>query len=138
MFSDNPIVNLTEDECREVLQRNTFGRLAVAVAGTPEIMPINYVADGDKLYFRTAEGSKLAALTINSDVAFETDEIGTEEAVSVIVQGQARELRTPEEQEFAESLKLRPWIDTRKSHVIEITPGEVTGRRFRLNENAAG
>ena len=43
--------------------------------GVPLVLPMNYVAVGNALYFRTGPGSKLAAAANQDDVAFEIDEV---------------------------------------------------------------
>lgn len=136
IMAEQTMTELTEDESFALLEAQNFGRLALAVAGSPEIVPINYVVADRKIYFRTAEGGKLVGLVINAEVAFETDRVEGRVAESVIVRGDARELTTHDEIEFADSLALRTWTDTPKRHVIEIRPEQITGRRFDLNENA--
>lgn len=133
---DEPIAALTDDESWELLEAQHFGRLAMSVAGVPDIVPINYVAHDRCLYFRTGEGTKLLGVTINAEVAFEVDEVTQSEARSVIVHGAARELTHRDEIEFAEALPLRTWVDSRKAHFVEIRPAQVTGRRFVLNDAA--
>lgn len=123
---------LSEDEAWALLEENSLGRLAFAVAGDPDIVPINYCASGRRLYFRTAGGSKLLGLTINRNVAFEIDVINSDTARSVVLTGQARRLQTNEEIEFADSLPLRPWIPTLKYQYVEIEPEQVHAREYHL------
>ncbi|WP_210424460.1 pyridoxamine 5'-phosphate oxidase family protein [Gephyromycinifex aptenodytis] len=123
---------LSEDEAWALLEENSLGRLAFAVAGDPDIVPINYCASGRRLYFRTAGGSKLLGLTINQSVAFEVDTIEDDVARSVVLSGQARKLETSAEIEFADSLPLRPWVPTLKYQYVEIEPDEVNGRQYHL------
>ncbi len=124
--------DLSEDECWDMLGGMTFGRLAFAVAGVPEIVPINYCVADRKLYFRTSEGTKLSGLTINHQVAFEIDTYEDDSAASVILAGTARELQNRDELEWADTLPLRPWVPTLKYHYVEIDPTSVSGRLFRL------
>lgn len=125
-----PVDILSEDESWALLEGATFGRLAVSVANQPEIFPINFYADGRSILFRTAEGTKLLELTINSAVAFESDSHTDAQAWSVIVKGHAAPLERQEEIFAAEQLPLTPWIPTLKYIYVRITPTEVTGRRF--------
>ncbi|MDO5629112.1 MAG: pyridoxamine 5'-phosphate oxidase family protein [Mobilicoccus sp.] len=127
-----PTRAMDDDEAWAFLETRSFGRLAYAISGRPEIVPINYVAHEGKLYFRTAGGDKLFGVTINPEVAFEIDELQGEVARSVIVHGTARVLETNAEKAFVESLPLRPWIPTVKLNYVEITPEETTGREFHL------
>jgi nitroimidazol reductase NimA-like FMN-containing flavoprotein (pyridoxamine 5'-phosphate oxidase superfamily) len=128
----DPVRILNEDECWELLLSASFGRLAAAVADDIEIFPLNFVTADRRLLFRTAEGTKLLALTVNNRVALETDSIGRADAWSVVVKGVARVLDTQAEIEAANALPLRPLVPTLKYIWVEITPTELTGRRFAL------
>lgn len=123
---------LTDEDCWELLAGQQVGRLAVAVSGRPDIFPVNYVVDSDRLVFRTAEGSKLAAVVVNSIVAFEVDGLdeATNEAWSVVLYGRARVLRDEAEEVVAENLPLFPWHAAPKAWFIEIDPVELSGRLF--------
>ena len=128
---DSPVKVLTADQCWEELRSQEFGRLAFHLAEEVNITPVNYAVDEDTLLFRTAEGSKLLGIVMNPDVAFEIDSFNEEEAVSVIIRGTARKLEEDEEHR-SENLPLRPWVDTIKYNVVEITPTSVSGRRYKL------
>lgn len=134
MTEDDVVNNLSNEEAWDFLASEQFGRLAFAVAGEPDIVPINYVVADERVYFRTAEGSKLLGLTINTRIALEADRVADDVAMSVIVHGTARELQTIDELEWAESLPLRTWVPTRKVHFVEVIPEEITGRRFHLGD----
>nr|WP_308193863.1 pyridoxamine 5'-phosphate oxidase family protein [Microbacterium sp. SS28] len=127
---DETVVSLTEDECWDLLARHELGRLALAVAGEPEIFPVNYVVDGPRILFRTAPGSKLAELTVNPHVAFEVDEYDEDAAASVVVKGTAHRLELQREIDEADALPLMPWIPTLKYRWVRIAPTAVTGIRF--------
>ncbi|MCY7288754.1 MAG: pyridoxamine 5'-phosphate oxidase family protein [Cryobacterium sp.] len=127
-----PVQNLTQDECWDLQISSSFGRLAMSIAGEPDIYPVNFVAADKRLVFRTAEGTKLLELTVNNKVAFETDGIGRDEAWSVVARGEARVLEKQAEIEAADQLPLRPLIPTLKYIYVEITPTKITGRRFQL------
>jgi nitroimidazol reductase NimA-like FMN-containing flavoprotein (pyridoxamine 5'-phosphate oxidase superfamily) len=128
----DPVRILNDDECWELLLSSSFGRLAAAVADDIEIFPLNFVAADNRLLFRTAEGTKLLALTVNNKVALETDNIGRGDAWSVVVKGIARVLDTQAEIDAANALPLRPLVPTLKYIWVEITPTELSGRRFAL------
>ena len=132
MSEENPVHGMTADECWELVRAQEFGRLAFHLADQVHITPINYAVDGETLLFRTAEGSKLLAVVMNPDIAFEIDSYDEDEAWSVIIMGTARHLDEFEEHR-AENVPLRPWVPTLKYDVVEITPREISGRRFDLN-----
>lgn len=129
---DNPMRDLSADECWSLLHSHEFGRLAFHLGPEVHLTPVNYAVDEGTLLFRTAPGNKLVGVLMNPDVVFEIDEIGEHGAVSVLVRGEARRL-DEDEAHRAERVPLRPWVRTRKDEVVEIRPDEVTGRAFRLH-----
>ncbi|QDW28973.1 pyridoxamine 5'-phosphate oxidase family protein [Arthrobacter sp. KBS0702] len=131
----SPILNLTEDQAWKLIEGTKHGRLVVTVAGEPDIFPVNYAVNHRKLYLRTAPGNKLAELTINSKVLFETDGILSEEAWSVVLRGTARALEKSSEIAAAEALGLKPWVPTLKDFYVEIEPTSVSGRHFQFGEH---
>jgi uncharacterized protein len=131
-MADDVDVELSQDECWELLREHEFGRLAFTVVDEQHLTPINYAVDGETLLFRTAPGSKLLAVALGAEVAFEIDDFAGETAVSVVVRGRARQL--PEDEAHrAENVPLRPWVGSGKYDVVEIAPEVVTGRRFGLH-----
>lgn len=133
-MSQSPVHELSRDECWELLRSNEFGRLAFHLMGEVHIVPINYASDHEVLLFRTSQGNKLLGVVMQSDVAFEIDGYGEDEAWSVIVRGDARVLEKRDDRERAENSRLRSWIPTDKEVFVEIVPEEITGRRFDLDK----
>lgn len=130
----NPVLELDDEQSWKLLDASKHGRLVVSVAGEPDIFPVNYVTADRKLYFRTAPGNKLAQLTINSSVLFETDGIFSDEAWSVVLRGTARVLTHSAELAAAEELGLKTWVPTLKDFYVEIVPTSLSGRHFQLGE----
>lgn len=123
---------LTEVECWELLAAEPYGRLAVAPAGEPDIFPVNHLVAGGRILFRTAEGSKLVSVVVNTAVAFEVDGYTPEsdEAWSVVVTGRARLVESDDQAAALEELPLFPWNLAPKYHFVEIVPERLSGRRF--------
>ncbi|MFK8024385.1 MAG: pyridoxamine 5'-phosphate oxidase family protein [Ilumatobacter sp.] len=121
-------------ECWSLLEATSVGRLAVNVAGKPDIFPINYVVDGACLVFRTGAGTKLAAAALLHDVALEIDGYDPMErtAWSVVAKGRAHEVENMNDVFAAEDLPLFPWAAHPKPAFVRIDPTEVTGRRFHV------
>lgn len=132
MSAEDDLYELHPEECWDLLRSQELGRLAFNVIDELHITPINYAVDGETLLFRSAAGSKLFSVELGGEVAFEVDELGEEEATSVVVRGRARRLEEDEEHR-AEDVPLRPWVGTDKPYVVEIVPTEVTGRRYPLS-----
>ena len=130
----NPVLELNDEQSWKLLESTKHGRLVVSVAGEPDIFPVNYVVSNRKVYLRTAPGNKLAQLTINAKVLFETDGILSEEAWSVVLRGTARVLTNSGELAAVEELGLKTWVPTLKDFYVEIEPGSVSGRHFVFGE----
>ena len=70
-MTGEPITVLSDQESWELLQSQALGRIGLSVGGEPDIFPLNFVVDGERVVFRTGEGTKLAELAIiNGNVAF--------------------------------------------------------------------
>lgn len=124
---------LSRDECLGLLAAHDFGRLAVTMA-TPVIRPVNYVFDApsQSVVFRTAAGSKLHALLLEANAAFEIDGIepASRTGWSVIIVGRSEEITNPSEIRRLEQLGLDDWAPGPKPHWMRIRAWTVTGRRI--------
>jgi len=129
--TDDAMRRLAEEDCWALLERETLGRLGLVVAGDLEIFPVNYRVDGRRLLFRTAEGTKLAGLTVHDQVVFEIDGADETSAWSVVVKGTARVLEHEAELLHAEQVPSASWLPTLKTRFVEIRPSSMSGRGFR-------
>jgi len=129
-LAESHFSDLTDEESWELLREHFFGRLAISVSDQPEIFPFNYIVQNGTLVFRTAQGTKLAGLTVNEHVAVEIDGYHVTGGWSVVVKGRARAAEWGEDFELAQTSGLKPWVGTRKQVFVRITPDQVTGRRF--------
>lgn len=87
--STTPVIrDLTAAESHEFLRAGNVGRLAFTLHDHVDIVPINYVSDGDWIFGRTSTGTKLAMLLHNPWCAFEADEVEAMfDWTSVVVKG---------------------------------------------------
>ena len=122
---------LGRDECLELLARAPLGRLGVVVGGRPLVFPVNFTLDGTAVVLRTDEGTKLYAAR-NGPVAFECDGIDRmyHTGWSVVVLGDAEEVRDPREVARLEGLPLGPWCPGPKPTWLRIRAKTITGRRI--------
>ena len=129
---DNGLEILSPDQCRDLLQRTSLGRVAVTVAALPAIFPVNYSVLDDQIIFRTGEGTKLRAALERAVVAFQIDHIdeSTGAGWSVMAVGLADEITDPEEIRAAEQLDLHPFAAGDRSHFVRIRPEFLSGRRI--------
>ena len=128
--TDDSLHHLTEAACWALLGSESLGRLGIVVGDDLELFPINYRVHGDRLLFRTAEGTKLAALTVHDRVVFEVDGLTPTTAWSVVVKGTAHALEREAEILEAETNRPESWLPTVKTRFVAITPTSITGRGF--------
>jgi nitroimidazol reductase NimA-like FMN-containing flavoprotein (pyridoxamine 5'-phosphate oxidase superfamily) len=129
------LTELPREECLRRLARGAagIGRIAVAAPGWPPVIrPVNYGFDeaSQAIVFRSARGSKLTALLLAEQVAFEIDgaQEGDRLGWSVVVVGSAEEVTNAAERERLEKLGVRPWSDEEKPHWLRIRTTVVSGR----------
>ncbi|WP_261818824.1 pyridoxamine 5'-phosphate oxidase family protein [Nocardioides sp. OK12] len=134
--ADEPVTELTEQECWDLVADERFGRLAYRLVDEVHLVPVNHVVDDGVLLFRTAAGGKLLAAALHSEVAFEVDRVEDRVARSVVVHGRLQ--RVPEDEAHrADELGLWSWVPTLKYDVVRLEPAVVSGRRLRLERTAA-
>lgn len=131
------MLELSREECLELLATHSFGRLAVNVGeGAPVIRPVNYLFDdaSQSVVFRTAQGSKFHFLLRAADAAFEIDGIDESSRTgwSVIIRGVTDELTDPNVVRRLDRLGLAPWAPGAKPHWMHIRAWTVSGRRIVL------
>ena len=129
MDTQDPVVELTAEECWSMLEQEELGRLAYRLVDELHIVPINYVVDGQSLLFRTESGNKLLAAELHSEVAFEIDWHDDHTAWSVLARGHLRRLEEVEEHRL-DLLPTHSWTTSLKYDAIELRPEVLTGRRF--------
>lgn len=115
----------------ELLRAHDFGRVAVTRLGQPEVYPVNYLVMQGRIRFGTAPGAKLLGVLLDGRVAFEIDGVETGTAWSVLVKGTAEEVQLSPDRTFPPLVPETPWVPGPRTAIVDITPTEVTGRRFR-------
>ena len=148
------IQELTEAECRNVLEHTNLARLACSHDDQPYIVPIYFDFDGNALYSLSMYGRKIEWMRSNPNVCMEVDEIVDQfDWTTVIVFGRFEELKeTPDyetlRERAAQLFRQRPewWLPAagRVSHdrdqvpvVFRIRVISLHGRRARRDETTA-
>lgn len=131
-MADKLIEEMTEEQCWDCLGGAVVGRLAVCVAGKPDVFPVNFLLDGRSIVLRTAPGFKLAAASLSPAVAFEVDDLNQTDhsGWSVVVRGTATEVQGLEELLDAEDLGVSPWAEGEKNRFLRIEAEAISGRRI--------
>jgi uncharacterized protein len=130
------MVDLAEDECRELLAAAHVGRLGVVVDGRPEIYPVNHAYDPDSgtIAFPTKAGTVLDAALSWPWVAFEIDGQDADRGWSVLVVGRAETIEDPEEVARIANWRTVLWRASKSSRWLRVVPEKVTGRRISAAE----
>lgn len=128
----NGLEVLDREECLRLLDGATLGRVAVTSAALPSVLPVNYRLSGDRIVFRTGEGTKLAAATRNAVVAFEVDDFDPVQHTgwSVVVTGVARPVVDPVDLAALQDMGIARWASGPDGHVVEVSLELVSGRRI--------
>ncbi|MFI5042255.1 MAG: pyridoxamine 5'-phosphate oxidase family protein [Acidimicrobiales bacterium] len=131
MTRPTALETLSREECEALLADGAVGRLAVVVDDQPHIVPVNYVAEGATIVFRTAPDTILNEASLHR-VAFEVDDIHERRRVgwSVCVQGYGREITDAVDAESRHLLQLFVdcWAPEGRDRWFKIVPDAVTGR----------
>src|ERR1700693_867974 len=87
------IIPISQQECSELLQRVSIGRLACSLRDQPYVVPVAFSYEPDCLYIFSTLGKKIEWMRQNPKVCLQADEIGHRSNwVSVIVTGTYLEL----------------------------------------------
>lgn len=126
-----------EDECRALLESNTFGRIAVVTGGQPMIFPVNYRFADDCVVFMSNEGTKLAGSDL-AWVAFEIDSVDSQsgDGWSVVVAGTANDISSAldDRSEALRHLAVHTAVPGERTHWVQIVAQRITGRRLAHRE----
>jgi uncharacterized protein len=126
-------VEMTVEECLELLNGGVVGRVALSTPVGPRIVPVNYAMYGDAIVFRTAPYSELGTYGWNTEVAFEIDQIDYEkhQGWSVVATGRAELVEDPDEvADIRRTWDPRPWASGQRNLYLKIVWRNLTGRRL--------
>ncbi len=119
---------LGRDECLSLLQSQSVGRIAFTDDSGPDVLPVNYVMDGEDILLTTTGYGAIARAATGARVAFEVDVIDDfhEAGWSVVIRG-----RAVRESPFdLPAERPRPWADGTRAFVLRISTDAITGRRL--------
>ena len=115
----NGLEILDRDECMRLLRSQVLGRIGVTVDAHPVVLPVNYHLFDGQLVIQTGQGTRLAAGTDRTVVAFEVDDVdGRGHGWSVALTGIALEIT---DTDMIDELRTRPfnrWIRTNRDRYV--------------------
>jgi uncharacterized protein len=91
------IVEISQDECKELLNRVLIGRLGCSPENQPYVVPVCFAYEPESLYVFSTLGKKIEWMQQNPKVCLQVDEVGSRSSwISVVVNGTYLELREPQ------------------------------------------
>lgn len=154
MFTSDRLRELTERECRALLaaHQHGVGRLAfvppavidieadgdapsIPLLGAPEVLPVNYVVDVDRIIIRSAEGAKLRAASAGVPMSFQLDSAGVggppaDHRWTVLVRGRSRVVTDADDLRYLSLSQLQPDAGGFRPWYLSVAIEQVTGRRL--------
>jgi uncharacterized protein len=129
-------VELPDEECWRRLASRSIGRVAFWTGDGPQIYPVNYVVDSDRIVLRVSAYGPLVINSQHGEVAFEVDELDGElhTGWSLIAVGAASVLEGDEAREMRNLRLLMPWAAGSRSAYVAIAPRRLTGRQFGTSD----
>ena len=121
---------LTHNQCIQLLQSETVGRIGYTKENNVYIVPISYVLDDKYIYAQSPEGAKLQFMRKNKNVCFQVERI--ENMInwrSVVVQGTFEELKTEKNIVYASELlseRLEPFAHRQVTKIASRTKETAT------------
>jgi len=109
------IVEISHDECKDLLNRVSVGRLACSVENQPYVVPTCFVYEPEHLYVFSTLGQKINWMRQNPKVCLQTDQYADRSNwTSVVVTGTFVELRESAEKQHARErlAKFSDWWQT--------------------------
>jgi uncharacterized protein len=128
----NEPVELSYDECRDLLVGGVVGRVAMCTPTGPIIVPVNYSVVGKSIVFRTTSYGVLGRHSCNTALAFEVDHLDYENqrGWSVVAAGRGRMVEDSDElAEIKAAWDPRPWAGGNRPFYVSLDWQELTGRR---------
>jgi nitroimidazol reductase NimA-like FMN-containing flavoprotein (pyridoxamine 5'-phosphate oxidase superfamily) len=91
------IIEISQDECKDLLNRVSFGRLACCFENQPYVVPISFAYEPEYLYVFSTLGQKIKWMRQNPKVCLQADEVANRSNwTSVVVTGTYLELLDPQ------------------------------------------
>jgi nitroimidazol reductase NimA-like FMN-containing flavoprotein (pyridoxamine 5'-phosphate oxidase superfamily) len=128
------LVVLDDDVCWEHLAACDIVRVGLEVGGRIDILPVNHLVLDQRVYWRSAAGTKLGAAAAESPVAIEADEIDPTDHTgwSVLLHGTVSIVTDETLRETLHALEHEPWTASDRRVIwVEVVPHTISGRVIR-------
>jgi len=133
-------MEMTVEECLDLLRTNIVGRVALSTPVGPRIVPVNYAIYGDDvIVFRTAPYSELGTYGWSTELAFEIDHLDYDlhQGWSVVAFGRGELVEDPDEvADIRRTWDPRPWAEGQRNLYMKLAWHHVSGRRIGTDQMA--
>jgi uncharacterized protein len=91
------IISISQQDCGELLNRVSIGRLACSLHDQPYVVPVSFSYETDRVYIFSTLGKKIKWMRQNPKVCLQVDEMGSRSSwTSVVITGTYLELLEPQ------------------------------------------
>jgi nitroimidazol reductase NimA-like FMN-containing flavoprotein (pyridoxamine 5'-phosphate oxidase superfamily) len=131
VYENQAALSLSPETCMELLASTGIGRVILTEQAMPTALPVAFAVDHGAIIFRSSAGTKLAAATSGTVIAFEVDSFDENQRAgwSVVATGLASVITDPQDEERARNLEIPNWVEPDGARFIRLLPSIVTGRR---------
>jgi nitroimidazol reductase NimA-like FMN-containing flavoprotein (pyridoxamine 5'-phosphate oxidase superfamily) len=133
MKQSRQTLELTRDECWQLLREASLGRVVFTMNALPAIRPVNHIVEDETIIIRSQLGSAITghASRDGAVVCYEADEIDPVGHIgwTVIATGIARLVRDPSLVDRYQRA-LESWAERTADQVIAIAPEMLSGVRL--------
>jgi hypothetical protein len=125
---------LSPQECWELVDASTVGRIGFVADGAVQIIPVNYLVS-DGIVIRTLPDGVIAAQA-GQAVAFHVDHHDANGVGwSVLMHGTLVEITGDELDRIDDPGRVQPWAGGHRSHFLRLQPTDIAGRRVHRIRN---
>lgn len=126
-------IDLSHDQCEQLLRAGIAGRIALSSPDGPHIMPVNYSVVESSIIVRTSPYSILGTHGRGSMLAFEVDQFDHDRwrGWSVVARGRAEVVTEPADLDrIRATWEPHPWASGNRSLYLRLPWSELTGRQI--------
>ena len=126
-------IELSSDQCEQLLRSGVTGRVAVSSPDGPHIVPVNYSVVGESIVVRTSPYSVLGTYGRGSRLAFEVDYFDHDRwrGWSVVARGRADVVTDADDlEQIRTTWEPHPWAAGSRPLFLRLRWSELTGRQL--------
>jgi nitroimidazol reductase NimA-like FMN-containing flavoprotein (pyridoxamine 5'-phosphate oxidase superfamily) len=131
-------IELSDEQCRELLGAGLVGRVALCTPVGPHVVPVNYAMVDGSVVLRTTPYSILGTQARGAMLAFEVDQLDYElqRGWSVVARGRAEAITGADElHQIRRAWEPSAWADGSRNLFLRLRWSELSGRQLGADWN---